>query len=352
MRTRRQARVERLGCLLAAALMLTMVPPAASRAAGAPPRTTVVVPAPISALVADGRTLAWWVRARTPLGCELRVQVFNRLTHRLATLRPDLNCEVPTIAGTALAGARVLYAVGSAGLADLHATVATIAVGERRPHPLTPELAIERNPGPGDLFGFPARVAGGGGRFLFITFDGGDWAHLTVQAWRLVGPDAALIPYQPRGPISVAVNGRYFAVADSAGAPTQAAPSVVELRNTLTGDLIRSWNLPGVTQVSLSDRYLVARANASCHRYDIRTGAHLGRSPCRSWLGLAVSGKRGVYRVGRSIRLLDLVRGRTTEIARAARAPVGPVIAGDHVFWAEVDGASSRVREVIVHRGR
>src|SRR5262245_34354519 len=129
------------------AAVLVLAPHAARVAGHADAASTVNRPSVIwvtragvyGTLAVDGRRLAWSAALDHPplpgtdyRGCELVLQVFDRPTRTVKTLRPDLNCEVPEIIGPALAGWRVLFADASSGLSTDYATVETMAIGDRR----------------------------------------------------------------------------------------------------------------------------------------------------------------------------------------------------------------------------
>ena len=414
------------------------------------PQTVVVLPTRVSSVVADGRHLAWWIHAGKGGRCELKIQIFDRATRRLTTIRPDLYCWNPVILGTALAGTRVLWGHGGPGLGDLHASVHTATVADRRPRELRGEFEIGNDSG-GAIFGYPAWIAGGGGRLAYVTFF--DIWHWDV--WRVAGAKALRVPYPPKPLVDFAVEGRRLATAnwvgrlgrdwqpsfspdgrveelesdgepawspdgrrlayrrdfdcsgchelrivnadgsgdqtlktngspitpqwspdgrtivvgdpayepylrasgiyalDPAGgkgrllaAPTN--PPTVELRDIVSGKLLRQWQVPGVSAVWLSERFLVAKTGTRCLRYELATGSKRGSSLCRGWVGLSLSGGRGVYWIGRRIFLLDLKSGRHSTLIRTGAHPIGPLIEGKRVLWAEDYRKGSRVRELVL----
>jgi Tol biopolymer transport system component len=176
-------------------------------------RTIAVTRQQIAALAADGRRLAWHALEGTGERCEQLIQVFDRATHRLTTLRPNLNCEVPTVIGPALAGRRVLYAVGTQSNSN-HAGVYTIATNDPRKRTLA-EFSVDRVGGPGDVFRFPALVAGGGGTLLFYGFN--SWGPTSRGVWRLTGRRAVRVPFQPQLLSAIAVDGRRLATVNWRG---------------------------------------------------------------------------------------------------------------------------------------
>ena len=61
---------------------------------------------------------------------------------------------------------------------------------------------------------------------------------------------------------------------------------------------------------------------------------------------LAGSGNRVVFRIGRTIFVLDARRGRPRVVARAASTPIGLSIVGRRIAWAETLGRYARIRAV------
>jgi hypothetical protein len=57
-----------------------------------------------------------------------------------------------------------------------------------------------------------------------------------------------------------------------------------------------------------------------------------------------------VFRVGRSIRALDVKTKRVRTIATAAATPIGLSIAGRRVAWAENFAGRARIRAIVLAR--
>jgi WD40 repeat protein len=179
----------------------------------------------VRAVVAQGRRLAWLAFTSGGANCEQVFQVFDRRTRRLSTIRPGYNCEVPEVIGPALAGTRLLYGDGSFGLSTNYADVYTLAIGERRPRHVG-SFAISRSGGPGDVFKYPALVAGGGGTLLFYGFETWSPGPLWRGIWRVNGKNHVRVPYDPELLVDVAVDRRHLATANwVGGCPCESDPA-------------------------------------------------------------------------------------------------------------------------------
>ena len=66
---------------------------------------------------------------------------------------------------------------------------------------------------------------------------------------------------------------------------------------------------------------------------------------------LTASGRRVVYRTGRTIRMIDAASGRVSVIATAVGNPIGLSIEGHRVAWAENVGSRGRIRAVVLRNG-
>ena len=211
------------------------------------------------------------------------------------------------------------------------------------------------------------------GEIHVINADGSGQKRLKVQSdqpspptWStdgskvLVGDALNTDEDRPRGGI--------YLLDPAGGPPTTLAPAsllaTVEVRDSHSGRLLRHWQLlmqrslrhmAGSTygSVAISGRYALAtywryRVGYVLERYDIATGTVLGRGRFpTSASRVELAGGRGVYRVGRRIYLLDVRTGRRSPLVVTGSAPVGPVIEGRRVFWAEAYREGSRVRGLV-----
>jgi dipeptidyl aminopeptidase/acylaminoacyl peptidase len=144
------------------------------------------------------------------------------------------------------------------------------------------------------------------------------------------------------------------------GAPESHA--ALEVRTLRSGRLVRRWEVPifrdtREASIAFTGGYVVVREQRGTftaprwvvHRYDVASGRSLGEQALASTAGaLSASGRWAVYAVGRRIVLLDVKSGRSSTLANARSTPVGPMILGKRVFWAERWRGGSRVREVVV----
>jgi hypothetical protein len=170
------------------------------------PRTIAVTPLRIGDLAADRHRLAWGDVFQ-------RVQIFDRVTHRVTTLG-RLSCgDASAMKGPVLAGKRVLFACETGGNSSVGAAVFTAALNDRRVR-LLRSLEVSREAGDvGELYGYPVRIAGGGARLVFYGFDG-SWERPDAGVWRLVGHRAVPLPYQPALLTAIAAAGPRLATAE------------------------------------------------------------------------------------------------------------------------------------------
>jgi TolB protein len=174
-----------------------------ARFEAAGPRTIAVLPAPIWALDADGRRLAW----RTN-----QLQVFDRFSHRLTTIaRSPYDGCFGDVEGPVLAGTRVRVICMNFSNLEISAGVESAALGDRRLRAIA-GFSVYRGASRdsfGDLY-FPARIAGGGGTLAFFGIDATD-ERRRRGLWRMVGRHARWLPYEPPLPADIAVAGRRLA---------------------------------------------------------------------------------------------------------------------------------------------
>jgi Tol biopolymer transport system component len=145
-------------------------------------------------------------------------------------------------------------------------------------------------------------------------------------------------------------------------APPQKLTGALALRDIKNGKLLREWRLPwqrplrGGGLLALSGRYLIATywrpgSGYVLERYDTKSGTLLGRARFSTAASrLRLSGRYGVYGLGRRIYLLDAKTGRRSVLVRTCRR-VSPIISGKHILWAENqagDCHSSRIREIVL----
>ena len=82
--------------------------------------------------------------------------------------------------------------------------------------------------------------------------------------------------------------------------------------------------------------------------YALATGKQIGtlRLPLGASPELSVGNSAIVFRVGRSIRVVDVHTKRIRTVAKAAGTPIGLSIAGNRVAWAENVAGRGRIRAI------
>ena len=159
--------------------------------------------------------------------------------------------------------------------------------------------------------------------------------------------------------VAVATSGDAVAYIPAAGAstadghPLAARDEAVEVRNATSGALETSITAHGVpVAVGLSGTTL-ALIGRSAGRLmltwaDISSGQVLGSVglPAGAAAQVAVGEHVIVFRVGRSIRSVDIATKRVRVVAKAAATPIGLSIAGSRVAWAENVDGRGRIRAI------
>lgn len=135
---------------------------------------------------------------------------------------------------------------------------------------------------------------------------------------------------------------------------TQTTPepgrNAIELRATATGRVLTSFNTERLpSEVALAGSR-VALLYAKPRQLEIRTltGSLLRHVSVAGAENLSLSGRWALYRIGRTIRALDVQSGRSIVVARAAATPVGLSLDGRRVAWAEQGRRTSRIRAVVL----
>jgi hypothetical protein len=165
-----------------------------------------------------------------------------------------------------------------------------------------------------------------------------------------VGPSAAL---------AVATSDDLVAYIPAAGAssidghPLASADKPVDVRQVSTGKQLASIMPEGIpVAIGLSGTTL-ALIGRSAGRltltwYDISTGQPVGslELPTGAATQVCVGVRDIVYRVGRSIRAVDVATKRVHVVAKAASTPVGLSVAGNRIAWAENVHGRGRIRAI------
>jgi hypothetical protein len=182
------------------------------------------------------------------------------------------------------------------------------------------------------------------------TAGGGLYRMMGRQTPRLIpGTDAA-------GAVELSVSDGAVAYVPSAsvsgdGRPTAAAGVAMEIVDLASGAPIAHAAPQGVPLgISLSSTLLAALERMPdglrLAWYDRATGAPEGSVsvPATTTADIAAGADAIVYRVGRSIRVVDTGTTKSRELTRAASAPVGLSLEGQRVAWAENLKGTARVR--------
>lgn len=141
------------------------------------------------------------------------------------------------------------------------------------------------------------------------------------------------------------------AVAD--GRPLASATVPVEVRNTFTGTLVTSVaprTAPTAIALSGSALALLGRSGARLvlDWYEVKTGKPLGslRLPKNAAPAISVGEHVIVFRVGRSIRTVNIETRHVATVATTAATPVGLSMSGERIAWAENVGGRGRIRAI------
>jgi hypothetical protein len=177
--------------------------------------------------------------------------------------------------------------------------------------------------------------------------------------FRIVGRNAPLRVRGASAAVAVAAAGDDVAYVPAAAAaaadghPLPSADAPVDVRNAATGELVTSV-VPGAQPIAIGlSSTVLALLSRSGDRlmldwYDVPAGRPAGSLllPKRAEPAIAVGDRTIVFRVGRSIRTVDVRTKQVDKIATAAATPIGLSIAGSRVAWAENVGERGRIRAV------
>jgi hypothetical protein len=137
-----------------------------------------------------------------------------------------------------------------------------------------------------------------------------------------------------------------------AGKPVAGADLPIVVVDAKTGSQVSSFSPQG-TPVAIA---LAPHVLATIERtpigtriawYNPQTGSAIGSAPVATATApdLTVSDKFVIFRIGRSIRSIDITTGRIRTIARASSMPVGLSLVGSRLAWAEnLKSGGARVR--------
>ena len=143
------------------------------------------------------------------------------------------------------------------------------------------------------------------------------------------------------------------------GKPVAGADLPVVVVDATTGSEISSFSPEGTpVTIALSEHVLATIERTPIGTriawYNPLTGAAIGSAPVATATApeLSVSDKYVIFRIGRSIRSIDVATGRIRTIARAASTPVGLSLVGTRLAWAEnLKNGGARVRALFLASG-
>jgi len=177
--------------------------------------------------------------------------------------------------------------------------------------------------------------------------------------YRIVGRKPPMPIKGARAAVAVAATNKDVAYVPAVGTSTVdgrplASRNVpVEVRDIDTGSLVASVSpeAPPIA-IGLSSTVLGVLGQSGGRLvlgwYAVATGKLIGtlRLPIGASPTLSVSDSAIVFRVGRSIRVVDVHSKRVRTVAKAAGTPIGLSIAGNRVAWAENVAGRGRIRAI------
>jgi hypothetical protein len=341
------------------------------RTAAPLPKTVSLAHGPIAAFAQDGPYIAW-AAADKPPGCVWRVRVRSLSIGRQwrvnrnggPTCRSGTGFDLSHPTYLALARDRALWTLFDQG----NNTYFRLVTGSPRSRETSLEELVFANSSYqegwhlGGLAGDRATLVYGKVRIgvkgppdcdingtCSTVVDGGG-----VQ--RIAGGSGVAVPNAPPA-LAVAASGRRvaFAVGRHGGPPVRpGTPPRVEIRNAITGGLVRSFvaaRAPLSVALSSTRVVLLVRTRGARRLLRYSTAGMLvdARSIPSAGSSVSVSGDNVVFAVGRTIKLWD-AEGDVAVLANAAAKPIGLSIDGRRVAWAEnvtIDGTlRGRVRVI------
>jgi hypothetical protein len=178
--------------------------------------------------------------------------------------------------------------------------------------------------------------------------------------YRVVGRRPPTLVKGTTAAVAVACSGTRVAyvrsapIATSSGRPLPAPFLPVEVRDARTGALVTSIAPNGTpVAVALSGDVLALLEQTTDGMtlawYDPASGSALGSLPVpRTATGLAAGRGIVVFRVGKSIRIVEASGKHARVLAKAAAMPIGLAVDGVRVAWAENVAGRGRIRAVTI----
>ena len=177
--------------------------------------------------------------------------------------------------------------------------------------------------------------------------------------YRVVGRKLPTPIGDARAATAVAVSGDDVAYVRAVGSSTTdghplASPNVpVEVRDVDSGALVASVSPEGTpVAIGLSGTTLAVLGRAAGRLVLSWTSLSAGKPldsitvPPRTAPIVSVGNSSIVFRVGRSIRVVDVKTKHVRTVAKAAATPIGLSIAGSRIAWAENSGGRGRIRAI------
>ena len=175
---------------------------------------------------------------------------------------------------------------------------------------------------------------------------------------RIAGRSDPMIP-NTTAAVSVAVAGTSVAYVPAAptvgkdGRPMASADLPIEIRDARTGASVAQATPQGApVAIALSARLLATLEQTPrgllLAWYDPTSGVAAGSVPVPAGTApeLAVNDQTVAFRVGRSIRTVDVATRQVRRLARAASTPIGLSLEGRRLAWADNPGGLGRIRAV------
>jgi uncharacterized membrane protein len=173
--------------------------------------------------------------------------------------------------------------------------------------------------------------------------------------YRFDGWHPKLVYNKPAVAIAASDNSIAIVPTDSVtkeGKPVAGADLPIIVVDAKTGSQISSFSPQGTPlAIALSEHVLATIERTPIGTriawYNPQTGNTVGSTPVATSTApeLTVSDRYIIFRVGRSIRSIDITTGRIRTIAHAASTPIGLSLVGSRLAWAEtLKSGGSRVR--------
>ena len=176
--------------------------------------------------------------------------------------------------------------------------------------------------------------------------------------YRVTGRTTHVIPGTEPGGMQVALaHGKvaYIRATSVAGDGTPLTGAQIDIRNVKDGTLVAQVSPQGTpTALALSATVLATLERRSSGLrlawYDPASGRDAGSVPVPAGTSpeLSASSRAIIFRIGTTVRVVDVKTKKIRTVARAAAAPIGLSIEGTRVAWAENLNGKGRIRALTV----